>query len=559
MIECTLNSKEFAAKPISGNYGINNLFICQLAEFFSTHLPGQYYYLNFEEEIPSNLLFSESLSQYKHYGIYVNGVRTVEPITEYLLVLTKEDLTSRSSLRRKIQEKSVVVPNGQFSSCVIMQDFVGEDPISCAKVVSMLQQEQPFIKIWNSGLECEEEPEISVNSADEQWHLVDLSEVMNKYTVRGVDYNKNFAAAKMMLREIKSFKGLREDTVFYFETTESTLEYLYVGIAAYLTITERLRFRIPPQKKSYYLQCMRNYTSRSFNHLKDYMDFVVNPLQVGVFFRGKSAYLCLLDLTKYAPGGVKNNSMYGVRFNVCQTAFDLETEEFADESVTVHTYDYNMIQALSIPEIFNLNTGDFESDIANLNRLNLLIAHFEAILSKKYPLGEEALNCTNLLLYKFRGRAYFGYVSYIEGKMPYNVLPLSNKYKSFKHELTLQAYNQLYDVSIFFDYQDLLRMLTAQKLITGQNAHYEIHSHCIGSLITCLPVATKLFNSDCDFSIDEIGIWSVQSNQCRQGAEANLLKYISAKVLRQKNFLTYYGGCHPSYTVQLLLEADSWK
>lgn len=334
--------------------------------------------------------------------------------------------------------------------------------------------------------------------------------------------------------------------IFYI--TDSASEFIrnaYVAIAAILTY-RGVHFELLGSDTSAYIRCVAELVSRDYLFLDDYLRKIANPVDVAIKFNSSDAYVC-----------VRQGVVQPVRLHIYETELNLKTMTLKSKNLYSALYDYSQIETISLAEVAGLNTN-FEQALANNVRVNKLVAEFEEIVDSEIHLRDNtSLNLTNILIYKRGDSVLIGYVATIDTSFVYAMKPLTANYKAFVEKVSLAEYDLFCDVNVFADSDKILRSVAS--MISLKRCHFDSSRYAMGALLRTIPTIRQEVTAQSGLSFLEIAIWSTQTSQCRQGAQKTLLETFNRAQLRQRDFLTVWGGCHPSILTELIADSRVWR
>lgn len=561
---------EVPCVPEAGKFGICDTFFLHLYEFFSVYHAGEVYVIDIngvEQNAVEERFLTEREVDYAKYGIYLSTASFVGTEVSCAVMIVRRDVREAGySFKREFDDCRQGVPAGIFKNVLVESDLSDVDEEVLKDFTAQVAEELPQASIVNPECAAILHNINKYKQAEPltggHWKEVDCSSFFDEETSGcfGVGYEASLAAIHRCVGELAEMPA-DDDTVYILKKLRGNrrVQYVFIYAAAYCTMKCHKHFMVDSEYMPVYLDLLRRFTSKRGNYLNDYVDLLAHPVSAGVYMLDGCAYLAILDTSKMrrSNGAVQDECVPWI--TVCQAEFNKNKLELADGAVLEERhYGYGRIKMLSMAEAFGLNSSIFERGMDGLAKADKVLRSFEDKLLREGGLSVNTLNCSNTLLFEFAGKTFLGYVPKVSCTFYYKMLPLAPGYKSFDMKFSEWEYNRLYDVCVFIDSDKVVQPLIKNKIVSEKNLHYGLKGHAIGCMLRSIPVQSVVLREGCGFTLEQIGMWSIQSTQCREGKEQVLTQSVTREALRDKHFLTYYGGCVPAVTVEMDLASEAW-
>lgn len=514
-------------------------------------------------------VFAERIKLYERFGIiFSNANISFIPDSESLLIIPEEVLASSAEFEEFLQTKNNSDHLGTYSYYVVEKEYSQCSSDEILMDYQLLSSYLPDARCMNFAIAEQRQNSqhgmfgtITGTNRLDSFEYVDIAPLFEKHCMTGINTEKNYYELSMLCKEIEDLYAGKDNTILTFSSSDNRSSYIFSYIAAYLTVKRQMHFEISKFMTSIFLEKMQELTSREYNYLHDYLSFINNPIKIGAYFTGSKGFLVVRDDSRLYINGSRNKRDYPISMSVTHVPLNEETKDLASADLSDSIFDIDRIEIIPINEYFGLNASDTSLAVEALKKINSVTTSFEKLLAgaNKLDTDTEVLNMTNILLFRFRGQIRLGYVAYLNGKIPFTVFPICKGYTKFSRDFTFSEYNRVFDIQIFDEAEQLLARLSKTMGLECENVHYQLPSTARGLIIGSLPAKAAKISDDSGFTLEDFGVWSVQTSQCRVGTEKLLLQSISNKALREKALLTFYGGPHPMSTVNVVLEASSWK
>lgn len=548
---------ELTAATLDNTFGIEDKVFLQLYAFYKTHTQKAIYFVDASEASRSDEFSMSDVNRYYEYGIrFKNSSGVVSNKRAYLLIIPAEVLDSEESLVSYCEQQKELLGNVFFKACIIEKDYSllqeaqkVEDILIINKVLA-----GTFICNFNEMATTANTSSVKKIKKRSGYDYIDVSALFKKYNCFGIDFKSNLLSIQKITEEIKELHmSSRKKTIFYLSDGNDSEYKVFTVISAVLTVMEHINFDVHESYMQLFLFMLRRFHHRRFNFISDFLRDLQEPLEIAATITERRAFLCTLDVKTLAEK--EHSSDYQILLNIVGAPFDLEKMQLVG-NCSNHTYSLNRIEILDIQKLFSVDSGGLEE----FCKLNKLIDVFETnVLRFLNGSSEILLNCSNVLLYRYRGEVYLGYVSYIGGKLPYIFYPVSANYTSFSVDLSVEEYQALYDIAIFAEHDNIVKSFIDSKRIIGDKVHYPVMKHFRGALFGAIPTQAVKLDESCGFSLEELGIWSTQAAYFRDDKELRIINMLNQKTLRQVSLATFFGGPHPFLCVHFTLENNMWR
>lgn len=399
---------------------------------------------------------------------------------------------------------------------------------------------------------------VEETSRSDKYEYIDITQEVTASIAASVSPDFNLNKQRELLEDIRG-REHESTTVFCIGSdVSSKVERVYLSLACILTF-EGYNFEIPIQLRAVFSKMCVDTLSAAHRPLQDYLDELSHPVSFG-FYQGRvGAFVCVLN-----RNGVAEYTPKELTFSAFVSKLDKETLQLCNRNVDTFNVIYSSIKVIDVIEAFELednSSGDSGRirAIENHCRLNELLGEFESLLVESVGLSHlTALNLTNVLVFEFGEETFIGYVPRLpEVEYDYTFVPLCQEYTSFKRTLTRKEYDRILDINVLVERDSLMQVLG--KYTYKEMQHFKKPRYLDGLMCQGLHVTKGLITEKSGMSFTEVGIWSIQTEQCRTTALQFLLTQFSRAELRNKRFLTYWGGCHPMDLVAITVNYKIWR
>lgn len=548
-------------------FGISDSTIAQIYAFYKRYPQTDEYVLNTGSNSTNlaSYLSLDSISVYNAYGIFLSTGRVLHKRKRLMICVNEPMLDDNAVLRQYLDESGALSFHGTVS-CILevnYRDDLEAVDVACSVIRSLL----PNVIFLNVKWQFESDTEQCVVGSSSQLRsdslqYVDVTEQVNEFRPRSVDYTTDVRKLVALREYLLSFRE-KANVVLAVGMLHQDVQRPFCCIAAECAVRYKMRFEIPSQYMTYYLFYMRRLHQKEFFYADEYLSVLKNPLDIG-FYRiaaDTCAYTCVLNNAKlYDASGARDYTKYGILYSLLYVPFDAEKRIIASNDVKSGHFGIDRIKAISLRELYQLNSCDFQTATSGTKKLGELLTEFEQILlDVSSVLGNTSLHCSNTLLFEFKGQVYLGYIADIAGMFPYTMFPMSRGYTPFEFELSIRDYENVYDIGILHDSAQVIYKLLHGGVLTGKCWHRQITGASRGMLISSIPPSTQALKQDCGLTLEEICMWESMSAAARVGRTSFVIEKIPQGVLRDKHFLTCFGGPNPMVTKQLLMDSNSWR
>lgn len=375
--------------------------------------------------------------------------------------------------------------------------------------------------------------------------------ILREYVVDSVTVMENVKNLAAIAKRICSIGD--KNTVFCLAGSATAQEsFTFIQLAALLVVYGR-KVDVAQHQMVNFMESYRMMFSSTYLYADEYLRKLSNPLGIAVSIRNGLAFVCVRDADIIQKHGIPQLGIqvYGVQFNCA-------SRQILSKQVEAVQCAYSDISVKPLYDVFDLGNAEYEVAIKEASRLDTVIAELEELLSESNAsLGSVTLNYTNTLIYEYNGAVYIGFLANTDAEYHYKVLPLGHGYSSFDIAFSVQQYDLLMDVRVLVDGDQLNGQL--RGFIGNQPVCFPVPRGAKGCMLRAIVVKPSRLSEDCGFTFEELGIWSAQTSQCRAGTQNVLLQHFSRKGLRNKKFLTIWGGNHPSITTELMIDYSVWR
>lgn len=561
MKDVFISVDEIPAKKGDNPYKISNDTYLQIYNFYANgrHSQAERYVIKNGDYYKIDVVTND-FATYRRVGIYFQD-DVIDNNREFILFLKSDSLQSQTALEKEIQKQKESIGCDGFSFLVIEKVYGYRD--SREKDNALIRSILPDITIINEGFPRIEKV-LSTLVFDGKTKYLDIAPLMNEFFFCTNSSVSNIKHVSMLCNAIE--KTIGKYDVYCCDESKLT-EYNRIGnqsfrgtlgaIAAYLTLAKGLNFDLALQQEIHVLRNVSKFVSRDYNYLDDYLKFVKNPLNFGLFIKDDNIYFCIKNVTAMQRSPYKYKHTIGLD----EVNFDLETCQIIETQSSSVSYDLDSIELLSIEEVFQLTGKDWDAAHSGLFMLDKCLVELEKILNQKKSIGEnETLGLTNVLLFRVNGVCKIGYVQAINGMTPYIINPVDSSFSSFNQEFSVQDYSNILDCKIASDSARWVEAFTAASYISGSNIHYDLPRHARGILFSDIRANSEIL---CDLkdvcTFEEIGVWYPALVQFRGGYAKQLFDYVIPSAARNTRLITYYGGPFTYKSSNIVLNPKCWK
>lgn len=530
---------------------------------------------NPEDAIKIHQYFKQTLAEeYAKFGIQVEGAKPILTKRNYILFLTEEDMESEE-LDSVIQQKAAEIGAIEFTHVIFCYDVCNEVGMDQVRQLNLLY---PKLTVVNNLMQQNYNVKASDNETLKKAQAKDITNLFESLNFHEQDINKIYSAVSKIYDQVKALDEFtiitnasghksKVPALYYIDPTETDwspqkrqrVYLVYYSMAALINRTCRKFLYVPDYSNAYYLNNVAKLSSRKYIYLDDYLANIVEPVEVGVRLTNGVPYVFVLDYNELNEKLKADPAYCMPELTMSMVAVDLESCAILEDKLEQQILKYSQISVLNIAQQFGMDSEDHVTAIKGFNKLQLLITEFEYLLQRETgQVWKTPVDCSNLLLFTLGQKTYLAHVSNINSNtIPYLVTPTVKSYTAFPMRLSHEDIAALYDMSIFYECDYIIRGYTDPRqlgLLPGNKVHHNVPKGAKGILLTDIACKPYPVTSECGFTFEEIGLWVETAAQFRQGGGALLVNNVPLQSLRALRGLTYYGGCHPcistSYTLQ---------
>ena len=572
-----ISGVDFPALGNAVDFDLYNSALVQIYLFYKDNSQDFVYAFNPGTDIMEVLDVSAG-SLYADYGIFFYKDEVVNMRARLRLLVVPDavcgDMVSLNDFIKSSCEGSLA----SFTNCIIEHDFASSSSAEIKTIYNTIKSACPKISILNESFLGIDEIadgiprklakmlEIREYSGELVYTAFDVSDIFAKYVITR-DTGDNIENSLNIIKELR--KVHRVNKIFYFGgVANNSVRFLYLSLAAYLTLSSGFKFYISQNDESKYLGIMRKGVSREYNFLSDYLQIITNIPNFTVSYHDNVPNLFVKDIGRLqAARNSGDYDKFGVTMTVQYAKVDLELRDLVDSVLSQPTRVlYESVEVLRFRDYFNLDSANSVLALSELKSLNTFVRVFDKLIrNNSSALGVSSLNSSNLLLFRKNGDTYVGYVTMIDGKVPFLAKPFSSNYKFVPMEVETRELPRLYDTRIFFDTDENLTPFLLQYPDFNQNKNYKLSSTFKGCLLQGYSTTPMMVRLDKGLCLSDIGIWSTQTSQLRTELLESLGKHLSVRALLEREYLTFFGGPHPSAisnsqaVVQMELTPEIWR
>lgn len=564
-------------------FGIKNQVLIQLYYFFRNNKQDCIYSVNMDLTSDEQTVFvGNEFTVYHRYGIYEEytdySIDTFD--RSYLIIVPVEALHDELSLA-SFMEREKAKTNIDSFTCIIERDYTVIDVEQYKQDYVLFGKVCNDVRVLNPGFYDIGEKRYYTttdrlhafveNQKSKKFVTVDIVDIIKSYT-----FLNNMAQSIRICKDlIVKIENLIENTakqnnlgpdnviIYTSDFVNDKSKHIYLSIAAFLTMSKGYHCYVDNNDRGIYLEYVRRTTSRQYNYLSDYLKIIRKFPNFAISFNGEIASLCIKDLQRIQDDRKlpPESRRYSIKLSVYCAKIDINSfslkEEVSTKKVILHD---EYIQVLDFRDYFDLTNPDKEICINEYEQLNKVVISFGKQLREKTEiLCDTSLNCTNIILFKLNNNYYLGYVSAIDFKLPFQMKPFADNYKMSHIEFDITEFRNLYDTNLIFDADVIVKRILQQRPFYNQNLHFDLSSTAINGSILSGIAAEKELITDCKtLSFSDIGIWSLQTSQLREGNVGGLTTVMNINEMIKSGYLGYFGGMHPSKSIDMVIKPELW-
>lgn len=570
-------------EKVDNLFGIRNQVLIQLYYYFKNNTQNCIYSVNMNLASDAESVFIDSeFTTYHRYGIFEEYSDYSLDIFDrsYLIILPIEMLSDELSLQTFIEREKAKTNISKFT-CIIERDYTGIMPEQYKQDYELFKKVCSEITVLNPGFydigekryyTTEDRLHDFVNrQRGKKFITIDIATMLSSY-----QFLSNMAQSLKICKEliqniddqvISTAKqhNLSTDNIIIYTSNfvNDKSKHIYLGVSAYLTMTKGYHCYVDYTDRSIFLEYVRRTTSKQYNYLCDYLRIIRNFPNFAISFNGDIASLCIKDLQRINKDKALplNERRYSIKLSAYCVKIDINSFVFKEEVSTKKIIlQEEVIEVLDFRDYFDLTNPDKRVCINQYEELNKVIISFGKQLREKTDiLRDTSLNCNNVLLFKLSGSYYLGYISAIDYKLPFQMKPFADNYKMSHIEFDITEFRNLYDTNLIFDVDIFINKIIAEKAAYNNNLHFDLEGTAVeGSILSGITTEHELFR-ECDIlTFSDIGIWSLQTSQLREGNVGGLTSFMNINEMIKSGYLGYFGGMHPAKSIKMEIRPELW-
>ena len=177
---------------------------------------------------------------------------------------------------------------------------------------------------------------------------------------------------------------------------------------------------------------------------------------------------------------------------------------------------------------------------------------------------EDLLTCSNVLLFEYKNHYFLGTVATVQASYTYFVQPILATSEIIKYNFSLEELDKLFPISVFADAASVLGRLpridllqqSKEGLVTTYNMD---RSYLDGFVLMEVPSTNKARLSNVNFTMEELGFWSPQTQELRVIVDSGLLEWLPCYSARKCSLMTFYGGPHPLHSTNFEITEEIFR
>lgn len=570
----------YTGGEISTLFDITDQDIIRLYYFFKHNSNTESYVIADDSDVVRGTSFItvDNYSLYYSYRITFVGENVASLDSKTLYIVSAADIQDELSFKRYLEKNDV--KNSINSTFIIEKDYNIVSNTERMRDHAIIEQHCNLCVVLNPKY-SEKSKEFLTSS--QKLHKLAASSYKKFITCDVTDLIKNRDIQDSTSMTLQKSVAIIEDIdkrihsiaqnnhtstdniiLYVDDALTKNVMYVYVGIAAYLTMSRGYHCFVNDDYKVAFMDILRKSTSPVYNYLSDYLKIISNFPTFSLSISDDLACLCIKDLALLAEDRERKISQrrYKLTLSIYVAPFDITSFSLRGVmSKNVSILDYNLIEVLDFRDYLDLESRDLEVCTNQYSILNNLVREIDGQLRDGSSLlCEKTLNCNNLLLFRQDDRYYIGYVSNIEYKLPFVMKPFANNYSTIREVLTIQDLNRLYDTNVIFDADLLVNRIIASNQAYDVNKHFNLNKTALKGCILqgTKGIKEKLLNLDA-LNFSEIGIWSWQTSSLRDSHVGAIAKKMNLRALLEKDYLGYFGGMHPAEKITMEISPELWR
>lgn len=561
-------------------YDITDQDVIRLYYFFKHNSSDNSYVIVDDGDIARGISFItvDNYSLYCSYNITFASDNLMNLDSKKLYILSPEDLQDSLSFKRYLERHGV--KNSVNSTFIVEKDYSivassereRDQAIfeQCCNLGTVLN---PKFKLTESEFLTSSQRLHRLASASvKKFVQLDVTELLHEVG-QTLTVSSTLQKSMEIVEEIdqrvytlaQNNNVLKDNIIIYVEDSLHSKDmYVYVGIAAYLTMSRGYHCFVNDDYKVACMDILRKTTSPVYNYLSDYLKIIANFPTFSLSMAGNLACLCIKD---FAALQMDMDNPYRLRkyrltLSIYLAPFDINSFSLQGSvSRNAVILDYDNIEVLDFRDYLDFSSKDLETCSNQYRILNSLVQEIdEQLRTQSTVLNEATLNCNNLLLFRQDDRYYVGYVSNVEYKLPFIVKPFASNYKVVKEVMSIHDLNKLYDTNIIFDANIIVNKIIDSNKAYNVNKHFDLNKTALkGCILHGISSSKEKIQNLDVLSFSEIGIWSWQTSSLRDSHVGAIAKKMNIGALLKKEYLGYFGGIHPSEKITMRISPELWR
>lgn len=566
MKEITISIEDLPERNSEKNkYGISGIYR-QLYEFFKMYPSnGTIYHIDksSDNDYFIDKMFMESENIYKRFGIYT-GSGVINNDYNCFIIIPREIIyNGEQSVQDFIYEK--ITLDGEETKMHVGAIVLEMEKEEQQRFIQKLYEcgEDNFLltlklqyNILNIGFLTADindtEEELRKNPAFKGYNFSNLFVFCERSgcVELSLDVNVIIKKTRAVIDEIVKYNFDNPNTIFYWNTKISGVSpdmvklieerkfYLdmqyFVTLAATLTCLYDIRVVIPESVEKSFEAVVQGFATRHRNYLKDYLEYLKDPLRIGFKATGNIGFLYTRSEQKTDGTIIRVTYLPIEEANIHDTPLTRVRSEIKEFEI-----DVRQIVMRDVTDFYDLHTLDYNKGILELNKLQLFMNGVQEAIG----LEDVSLDVTNTLFFELDNQLYVGYVSRINANATYNVQCLAKGFRNsdIKDTLDTRGIDYLLDMRVCTDYFILVNGNAMKKLSRKYN------DKTIGVLAATLSSisTTPIITPTSTLEFDSVCLWSPMTSLIRGlGVNSLINTGLPLKGLRRE-FLTFFGGPAP--------------
>ncbi len=518
-----------------------------------------------EKNTFSNQIMWSDSSLFDSFGMHFTSVNTPVGISlnkdVYLLILSEEDMESVASIRNAVFQHRLQFNVDEDAIKYVAIEKAYTELSELDEDNKKLREVLPTATCFNRNFRAKNRVYKQVLRYTDRNNVkyLNLMDFYGNKAFNSVSIGINIGNLLEVLEAIKAKAAeLRREKIvafFYCELPDDANRGLYLNvtasIAAYCSMVYNMKFELSREFWPLVFENYRKMISQRFNFIEDYLEFVRNPIDCGFRIVDDRLYSYIKD-TEDTEGGFVQLNLTSLRFNQAS-----KTLESSQPEVSILTL--KDVEVLSLRDLFDLASKDWNSANTGARQLNDVMAQMERIFMEQGRSGRCPLCVNNTLLYRKDGIVRIARVDRILGKVPYVCKSPNNNSISFRDDLELTDLVSLYDFNLFYDTKKWLGLLQSSGVVS-KHLHYQLPSWSRGVVMRSMKSTVGVASANCGVSVAELSLWLKVTDQFRNGDNKATLDYVTLPKARASSLLTCWGGPSAADRVKIKVTGTSvWR